>query len=291
MSGSSGRVLRANLLRASTLSLCARSFLTALGLVAGVVGLATGLFPDLAKEFGPPIFAAALALATGYGMWAAWPRLAFSRDFTLPNTRVSIVVGDLFDQEGHLIVGMTDTFDTEPPVLISPSSVQGQLLVREYDGDTARLDADLDRALAGHPIEATETRAAKALGRLNRYPLGTVAILGMSRRRYYGLAYGRMRNDYTVDSSVSHIWNALMNLWPVVRSTSHLETVSIAVPGLGLARLSGRISQADMVRLIIISFLTSSRERVVAGHLRIILTPASAEKTDLRRLNNYLAAQ
>jgi hypothetical protein len=100
-----------------------------------------------------------------------------------------------------------------------------------------------------------------------------------------------MGNDYTVGSSVSRIWNALMELWPVVRDTSHLETVSIAVPGLGLARLSGRISQADMVRLVIISFLTSSRETVVAGQLRIVLTPQSAEKTDLRRLNDYLAAQ
>jgi hypothetical protein len=291
MSGSSWRVLRANLQRGSTLSLCTRSFLTALGFVAGIAGLATGLFPGLAKEFGLPILVVALTLAAVYGVWAAWPKLAFSRDFTLPSTRISVVVGDLFDQEGHLIVGMTDTFDTEPPVLISASSVQGQLLTREYDGDVARLDADLDRALAAHQIEATETRATKPLGKLNRYPLGTVAVLGTGQRRYYGLAYSRMGNDYTVGSSVSRIWNALMELWPVVRDTSHLETVSIAVPGLGLARLSGRISQADMVRLVIISFLTSSRETVVAGQLRIVLTPQSAEKTDLRRLNDYLAAQ
>jgi hypothetical protein len=100
-----------------------------------------------------------------------------------------------------------------------------------------------------------------------------------------------MRNDYVAESSVSNIWNALMALWPVVRSTSDLGTVSITAVGLGLARLSGQISQADMVHLIIISFLTASREMVIASHLRIVLAPGSAENTDLRRLNDYLAVQ
>ncbi|MER5598012.1 macro domain-containing protein [Streptomyces sp. NPDC002265] len=201
------------------------------------------------------------------------------------------MVDDLFAQGGHLVVGMTDTFDTEPPILISSSSIQGQFLAKEFDGDIRRLDAELDSALTRHQVVATESRDSKALGKLNRYSIGTVAVIGTEERRYYALAYSKMRNDYVVESSVSHIWNSLMSLWPVVRDTCHLGTVSIAVVGMGLARLSGRISQADMVRLIIISFLTSSRESDVASHLRIVISPDAAESIDFRRLNDYLAAQ
>ncbi|MET7377552.1 macro domain-containing protein [Streptomyces sp. NPDC005526] len=291
MSGSPGRAVLSNLRRSSTLRHFARSFLTGLGLVSGVCGLGTGLFPDAAKEFGAPVLMAALTVAFGYAVWAAWPRLSFSRDFALPATRISVVVGDLFAQDGHLVIGMSDTFDTELPVLIDHGSVQAQFLVKEFAGDTARLDAELTAALASHPVVGTETREAKPLGKLDRYPLGTVAVLGTEQRRYYGVAYSRMRNDYVCDSSVSHLWNALMELWPVVRNTAHLGTVSITAVGLGLARLSGRISQADVVRLIIISYLTSSRDSVVAGHLRIVLAPGAAEQIDLRRLSEYLDAQ
>jgi hypothetical protein len=118
-----------------------------------------------------------------------------------------------------------------------------------------------------------------------------VAVLGNGRRKYYGLAYSRMTNDSVAESSVSDLWNSLMALWPVVRGTGDLGTVSIAAIGMGLARLSGQISQADVIRLIVISFLTSSREMVVASHLPIVLVPGSAEKVDLQRLADYLAAQ
>ncbi|MFD7564933.1 macro domain-containing protein [Streptomyces tendae] len=281
----------ANLRRGSTLAHFSRSFLTGLGLIAGICGLGTGLFPDLAEKFGAPVLAASLTLALGYGTWAAWPRLSFDRSFELPATRVSVVVGDLFAQDGHLVVGMSDTFDTALPVLIHPGSVQAQLLTSEFAGDTARLDAEIDSALAGRTIVASERREDKPLGKLDRYPMGTVVVLGSEHRHYYGVAYSRMRNDCVCESSVSHLWDALMELWKTVRNTAHLGTVSITTVGLGLARLSGRISQADIVRLIIITYLTSSRESVVASHLRIVLAPSTAAQVDLRRLGDYLRAQ
>ncbi|NUP46126.1 MAG: hypothetical protein HOW97_02250 [Catenulispora sp.] len=291
MSAASRQVLFANIKRPSTAKQFARSYLSGLGLIAGISGLGSGLFPDFAKRHGVPFLIGALALALVYALWAAYPRLSFDRAFTMPRTKVSIVVGDLFTQDGHLVIGMTDTFDTETPQIISERALQGQLLAREYGGDLAALDADVTKALAATPVTATESRTAKPLGKLDRYPLGTVAVLGSAPRRYYGLAYSRMSNACVAESSVTNVWNSLMRLWPVVRDTADLGTVSITAMGMGLARLSGQITQADIVRLIIISFLTASRETVVTSHLRIVLSPDAAEQTDLKALRDYLNAQ
>lgn len=198
-------------------------------------------------------------------------------------------MGDLFEQDGHLVIGMTDTFDTEPPKIIATTSVQGQLLSRVYGGDVAQLDADLEGALSQSAIIARETRQSKPLGKLERYDIGTVAIIDRGYSKYYCLAYSRMSNDCVAQSNISRVWASLMSLWATVRNTADLEPVSIAVLGMGLARLSGQITQADMVRLIVISYLASSRELIVSSHLRIILTPESAKELDLRRLANYLA--
>lgn len=291
MSAPSRRVVLAGLRRLSTARQFGRSFLSGLGLIAGISGLGSGLFPDLAKRYGVPLLIAALALALAYALWASYPRLQYTRGFAMPRTEISIVVGDLFAQDGHLVIGMTDTFDTETPTIISEQALQGQLLSREYKGDLAALDADLAGALATTPVVATESRQAKPLGKLDRYPIGTVAVLGSPQRKYYGLAYSTMSNTCVAESSVTNIWNSLMKLWPVVRDTADLGTVSITAMGMGLARLSGRIAQADVVRLIIISFLTASRETVVASRLRIVLSPEAAEHTDLNALRDYLKAQ
>jgi hypothetical protein len=111
----------------------------------------------------------------------------------------------------------------------------------------------------------------------------TVAVLGNGWRKYYGLPYSRMTNDSGAESSVSDLWNSLMACGPSCAAPGDLETVLIAAIGMGLARLSGQISQADVIRLIVISFLTSSWEMVVASHLLIVLVPGSAEKADLQR--------
>jgi Domain of unknown function (DUF6430) len=285
------RLLLASIHRASTMKAFTSAFLAGLGAVAGIVGLASGLLPNLAQRLGIPALIIAVALALGYGLWSAWPRASFGRDFELPATRVSIVIGDLFAQPGHLIIGMTDTFDTEPPVIISPNAVQAQFLAREYEGDLLRLDKNLRAALADRPTIASATREAKRLGKLERYAMGTVAVLGTQNHKRYCLAYSRMSDDCIAESSVTQIWNSLAALWPAVRATADLGVVSTTVLGMGLARLSGRITQDDMIRLIIISYLTASREMIVASHLQIVLPARSAENTDLMRLRRYLAAQ
>src|SRR6185437_3325597 len=66
------------------------------------------------------------------------------REFT--GLRVELVVrqGDLFDSDdANLVVGFGDTFDTavDDDAVVSRDSVQGQLLVRVYQGDRRRLDA------------------------------------------------------------------------------------------------------------------------------------------------------
>ena len=201
------------------------------------------------------------------------------------------MVGDLFDQDGHLVIGMSDTFDTETPRVISSKSVQGQFLQREYAEDRAQLDDDLVEALQGTRVASVESRSSKPLGKLERYGLGTVAVLGTVRRHYFCVAYTSMSNKLVAQATVEGIWTSLANVWKEIRDQAQLGTVSIPVVGSGLARLSAQLSNADLVRLITISFLAASRERVVTRHLQIVIHPRDAEDLDLQELAEILAVQ
>lgn len=118
------------------------SFLCCLGTLCGVTSLFAAIYPDQLKTQGwPYIVTVALTSAT-YAVFAGWPRSVYGRYLSTPRTELRYQVGDLFRQKGHLVIGFSDTFDTQIPDVISRESVQGQLLDRLYLGDVARLDSN-----------------------------------------------------------------------------------------------------------------------------------------------------
>ena len=200
------------------------------------------------------------------------------------------MVGDLFDQNGHIVIGMSDTFDTETPDIISPHSIQGQFLARAYESDLERFDNELNSALQGKTLVKSEARKDKPKGKLKRYAIGTVAVLGAAQHYYFCVAYSKMSNSNVAQSSVFDLWLSLSNVWDVIRAKGQRQPVSVPIVGSELARVSNQVSRADLIRLIILSFLTASRERVVTNELRIIVYPKDAERLDLRELADFLAS-
>jgi hypothetical protein len=265
--------------------------LATLGLLSGIAGLLAALFPDVAKAHAVRYLWLILGITVIWGIVVALPRMRYSRRFAHPDTRISIVIGDIFDQESHLVIGMSDTFDTETPTIIKRGSVQGQLLSRMFGDDVSKLDQELHNALHNSPVIKTETSASKPEGKRDRYGIGTVAVLGGVDRHYFCVAYSRMGNNNVAQSSVPELWQSLCATWEAVRDRGQLEAVSIPVVGSGLARLSSQISRPDLVRLILLSFLTASRARVVTNHLQIVIYPNDAEHIDLRELADFLEAQ
>ncbi|WP_371781071.1 macro domain-containing protein [Streptosporangium subroseum] len=271
-----------------TVKLWLISTLAVLGGLAGLAGLLDALFPDIFEPKGWYYLLGILVVSVGWATIRAWPRAEYSRYFPVLDITVSITVGDLFDQEGHLVIGMSDTFDTDVPKVIKDHSVQGQLLSREYRGDIKRLDYELGQALKGVELVAVESIQSKPHGKRKRYPVGTVPVLGTVQRRYFCCAYSMMSNSCVAQASPEGIWTSLARTWEIVRESAQHDPVSIPIIGSGLARLSGQLSRTDLVRLILLSFLVASRQRIVTKHLHIVIHPTDALEMDLRQMEEIL---
>jgi len=204
----------------------------------------------------------------------------FREDF--PDLDVAIVVmsGDLFAQEdANLVVGFCDTFDTDiyRNVVISGESAQGLLLRRLYGGDRAKLDRDLKAALSRVPRASLESRSAKRLGKLTRYPLGTVAALHHANRRVFGVAYSRMGNNLVAQSDLATLRTSLENLWDAIYLHGQLKPVAMPLVGSGLSRVH-EATHDDLLSLIVGSFTASTRRRYICPELRIIIQESAFEK-------------
>ena len=164
-----------------------------------------------------------------------FPRMSVRRALSSPDSEIEIKIGNLFDQQGYLVIGLNDVFDTELGEVIKPSSVQGQFLQEVYGSDRLKLDTDIATALqAYNHLRIKEIN--KKVGKTWRYPIGTTITLGSNDRRYFLAAYGYMDNDMTVQSNVEYIWRSLSKIWQEIRLKGHSIDVSIPVIGADLAR-------------------------------------------------------
>lgn len=234
------------------------------------------------------VVSVAACLVWGLGRARPVPRV--QQVFRRPDMTVVVEAGDLFEQPAHLVVGFCDTFDTASAggAVINGDSVQAQLLDRRYGGDVQRLDAELTTALAPVVPVAREDRDHKPLGKLDRYPVGTVAVLGTRPRLVFAVAYSRIGNDCVAASSVEDLWFGLSRLWDAMHRHAQLERVAMPLVGSGLSRLD-HLDQDSLLRLVLMSFIARSREGAICRELRVVVRPADLERIDMREVAAFLS--
>jgi hypothetical protein len=218
-----------------------------------------------------------------------WPRRVITREFAQPEMRIVICERDLFDFDGQIVVGFSDTFDTDTSnsEIISAGSVQGQLLARRFEDDPAELDRALDKPLRGR-VASTERRSDKPKGKLRRYPIGTVAAFrDLDGKRVYGVAYTRMGNNLVAQASVHDLWVSLGELWDAVFENGQLEPVAMPLVGSQLARIQC-MDRESLLRMVLLSFVARSREQRICRELVIAIHPSEWEKMNSLEMEAFL---
>ena len=266
-----------------------RSFVThafaAVGLIAVFIELYDIFQPDKISKSDWPIPLVVVAIALAYATYRSWPR-PIEQQYSRPNTKIRIVVGDLFEQDENLVIGMASTFDTAVPHVISKTSVQGQFLELVYSSDTATLDTDLSRALSG----VSAVGSIQKVGKCEVYPLGTIAVIRHNRRHYFCSAYTEMNDRNEAQGTVAGVWRCLENLWNEVRARSNGDPVAMPVIGGGQARMSQVLPAQDSIRLTILSFLLASRDKRVCERLDIVVRDQDLRNLDMLELQAFLTS-
>jgi Domain of unknown function (DUF6430) len=256
---------------------------SAVGFFVVILGLFDVLFPGVISRRRGWLTVCVVVASAVYGIYRAWPR-PIEQDYSSPNTKIRLVKGDLFDQPGHLVIGMSNTFDTLTPHIIAKSSIQGQFLERIYDGDVKELDRQLTLALRSiSPMGAIEKP-----GKKNQYSIGTIATLQEHARRFFCLAYTEMNVKNEARGTVDGIWRSLDSLWKEISIQANGGRVSIPVIGGGQSRLSQILPAQDSIRFIALSFILASRREKVCDELAIVVRSREFEKLDRLEIQSFL---
>jgi hypothetical protein len=201
------------------------------------------------------------------------PRLSVSCKVQQRDATVEVVIGDLFDCEGELIVGTNTTFDTHiSNALISEASVQGTF-TRRYYGDETQLAKDIASELAGVPYA---TLPQPRTGKAKKYKLGTVVKLTPKDRTAYFVAIADINEHGAASGSFDGVKDALASLWVFLGSHGNKGSVAMPVLGTGYGRL--KEPREEIVRAIVTSFVAACSESVIVDRLTIVLSPADVKK-------------
>ncbi len=242
--------------------------------------------PTLASWFqGSRSLAIIAAVSVIYGVIKSWPR-PIEMDYSAPKTRIKIIKGDLLQQDGHLVVGVCDTFDTETPKIISRNSLLGQTIDNLYGGDIKRVDRLLNEALTGKlPVGQIQKE-----GKTNKYELGTVAVVRHDPRLVFFMAYCEMNERNEAFGTVDAVWKGLSSLWAAQSIHGNHSPISVPVVGGGQARMSSLLPAQDAIRVIALSYMFASRKHKVSDELRIVVQPAEYDRLDRMELQSFLSS-
>lgn len=202
---------------------------------------------------------------------------------------IRILIGDIFNQEGDVVIPSNSTFDTTfENDFINPNSIQGQLYKREYD-KIEHLDQEIDDQLQGVIPKQQHNRQCS---KNNQYEIGTIIKLThRSGFKTYWMALADVNKHGKPDGKFDNLQICLESLWRYIGEKGHMSR--LIMPVLGSGRTGINENRITILKEIIFSFVAMAKERKITEELVICIYPSDVrnEKLDIYELMNYLKYQ
>ncbi len=183
---------------------------------------------------------------------------------------LEIVIGDLFEQDGSLIIGSNTSFATSPRD-VSPKSVQGLYTKKYFPSGTQALDAQIRQAVATYPAG-----------------IGTTVAIQHEGHCAYLCAIARIGQNGVAKSSIEELREALGSLWSFIGNNGEKDTLNVPVLGSGFSRIN--LSRESLIKEIVGSFVAATSEMTFCNGLRVVIHPEDVRKysMDVDELVEYV---
>ena len=239
------------------------------------------LFPAL-KPQGLGTFLVMIVVGVFWGVYRVLPQEHVELRIKSIDTTIKIKFGNIFESEGLKVIPVNEFFDSDLGDHVSSLSIHGQLIESFFSGHPESFDKLVENELDGKPYEYVNRES----GRERRYSVGTTPVIDVNSERF--LLPALCNTDLgTLKAScdVPTLWKALMGLWSTARNRANGAAVSVPLIGGGLAGIG--LPPSQLLQLILLSIVTSSRERHITSVIHIVLPRECFEEIDLKALSGH----
>lgn len=218
------------------------------------------------------IVTAILIVAGIYGFQKSRPVRAVRGTLRGTDIQIRVKIGDIFAEEGAIIVSTNTTFDTSmDDGTISPESVQGQYTIKYFSSRIKELDRLLEHALGSVDVLEYRTGEEKPYGKRKVYPLGTVVPVHAGERKAYFYAMAHLNRARRAQIDTREFLDALPRLWNGIRYQSGIDDLLCPLLGAGFGGVNAK--RIELLGEIVRSFIAASQEGKLADNLTIVVRP------------------
>lgn len=217
-------------------------------------------------------------------------RPKLQRKFTIKNRdiNITIVVGDIFKQDGAKVIPTNTTFDTcKDDEFISIRSIQGQFQEKYFKNNLGTLDSMIKESLRESKISEILNDGRKT--KVERYECGTVSKITCMNERYYLLALADVNKNGTPQAKYENILIALQGLWDFLAENRHIENLVVPIIGTGRAGIA-EATRMKVIKDTILSFVAVSSEVKITNNLVLCIHPndLKGNKIDIDEIFEYV---
>ena len=219
------------------------------------------------------------AVSLVYAFASRWKIAKVTIPLKQSNVSVEIVFGDIFQCDGLTAIPVSEFFESEFGLPVSPNSLHGIFITKCFGGHPQAFDDQVGRQLAG----ARPTQIKKDCGKTARYPIGTTTLIEAAGKHYLAFAFTHAdTKTCKAYADVPQMFEALSGLWKFART--HMNGNALNMPLVGSGPSGVGLPTVDLLHILLLSFADESRRELVTQKLRIVLTWDRLDEVDLRQL-------
>ncbi len=196
------------------------------------------------------------------------------------DTKIEVIFGDIFKQQGYLGIAVNDFFDSiVDDRHVSSRSLHGLMLQRYWPGNVGDWDQQIDADLS----EVSRWVEQRTSGKGKRYPIGTTAFVRTEGKNFLCVALSRTNiENQEAKAELGDVYSAVRALLTRARSVCANEVLCIPLFGSGLSRVG--ISSTALLYLILTVVIEESKANKVTDVIRIVLPKVKSETINLQSL-------
>lgn len=198
------------------------------------------------------------------------------------DTKITLKYGNLFAEDADILIGVNEFFDGELGLPVSPTSLHGQLIARNYSSNAAAFRAAVDPALAATGVQPVAVRGAPPI---NAYPIGTTVQVANGTRSVFLMAMTHTNHaDYKASSDPAMLWSALQGGLNAVHSRG--GGAPLAMPLFGNGQAGINLAPQHLLRLLVLALVDFGRNSntQLPKELTVVLHDRCFEELDIREI-------
>lgn len=203
---------------------------------------------------------------------------------------VSIITGDIFNQEGLKAIAFNEYFDTQvDDMIISKKSLNGvfiESILPNLGGNVPELDSfiEQDRFCQENKTEINNDRE---VGKKQKYGIGSICVY---KNEYILTAFSKFDKNNRAFLTMPEYLSFLIKFWDQVNKVYAQKSVSVPIFGSGITRIKEHknISDEDLLKIMLWTFKISETRFKYPAKLTIVIHEDKINQINLFEIKAFI---